>query len=422
MPAISLIHTTRDSVSSTTSTSFVEVNESSALTSGKTYYVVCHALIEGSNSNQLFEWQLVDRTNSDTTLTGSHMILEPAQGTVTQSYYFVGKFTAGSGGGGLAFEQKAASGYTAKTRYLSMMLMDLDNLQDSDYFFGTDTSSTALTTTFQDFAVARPTTTASDKWLVFAFIDVDVNNVSHNVEMRLQYDSNVGGTISSKPLMSFEGEDTTEQNLWAFCRGYSMSGTSEVFTVQARIDNESGGGAHSNSTVFGIRLDAFEDSYYEYTEAETDTTSATWVELDSKSFTPTTSGDVLVFATAIFEGEQTTRKSYGRVQVDGVTSPNSQPDTYRAVNQRDGTSLLPMIYVTKYTGASGVADVVDWDVKKEATSEYGWQEYTLAIFSAEVLETAPVNYTAVATQTYNSGSVAGQTINAKSVAGEVNPE
>ena len=421
MPSLGLIHTTRDSVSSTTSTSFVEVNESSALTSGKTYYVVCHALIEGSNSNQIFEWQLVDRTNSDTTLTGSHMILEPAQGTVTQSYYFVGKFTAGSGGGGLAFEQKAASGYTAKTRYLSMMLMDLDNLQASDYFFNTNTSSTALTTTFQDFAVARPATTASDKWLVFAFIDVDVDDVSHNVEMRLQYESNVGGTISSKPLISFEGEDTTEQNLWAFCRGYAMSGTSEVFTVQARIDNASGGGAHRNSTVFGLRLDAFEDSYFEYTEAENDTTSTGWVELDSKAFTPTSSGDVLVFATAIFEGEQTTRKSYGRVQVDGTTSPNSQPDSYYAVNHRDGTSLLPMFYVTKYTGSAGVADTIDWDVKKEASAEYGWQEYTLAIFSAEIPETAPINYQAIASDTHTSGDVASSTYNSGDRAAEVNP-
>ena len=179
MASIGLIHTTRDTSVASSSTSFVEVDESAALTSGKTYYVVCHALIEGSNSDQLFEWQLVDRTNSDTTLTGSHMILEPAQGTVTQSYYFVGKFTAGSGGGGLAFEQKSASGYVVKTRYLSMMLMEMSELESSDYFFETSTSSTVLTTSFQDFAVARPTTTASDKWLVFAFIDVDVNNVSH---------------------------------------------------------------------------------------------------------------------------------------------------------------------------------------------------------------------------------------------------
>jgi len=421
MASIGLIHTTRDSVSATTSTSFVEVDESSALTSGKVYYVVCHALVEGTNSNQLFEWQLVDRTNSDTTLTGSHMILEPAQGTVTQSYYFVGKFTAGSGGGGLAFEQKAASGYQAKTRYLSMMIMDLSELQTSDYFFSTNTSSTALTTSFQDFAVARPTTTTSDKWLVFSFIDIDVSNVAHNVEMQLEYESNVGGVISTKPLMSFEGEDTSEQNLWAFCRGYTVSGSSEVFTVQARVDNASGSGTHRNSSVFGLRLDAFEDSYFEYTEGENDTTSTGWVELDSKAFTPTTAGDVLVFGTAIFEGESTTRKSYGKMLVGGTSSPNDQPESYPAVNHRDGTSLLPMFYVTKYSGSAGVSATVDWEVRKESSAEYGWQEYTLAIFSTNIQETAPINYSAVAVSTYNGGSKASQTNAAGDIAAEINP-
>ena len=421
MPSLGLIHTTRDSVSSTTSTSFVEVDESSALTSGKTYYVVCHALVEGSNSNQIFEWQLVDRTNSDTTLTGSHMILEPAQGTVTQSYYFVGKFTAGSGGGGLAFEQKAASGYTVKTRYLSMMIMELSELESSDYFFNTSTSSTALTTSFQDFAVARPTTTSSDKWLVFAFADIDVGNLAHNVEIQLEYESNVGGVISTKPLMSFEGEDLTEQNLWAFLRAYTVSGTSEVFTLQARIDNASGAGTHRNSSVFGLRLDAFQDSYYEYTEAASDTTSTDFVELDSKAFTPTSSGDILVFASAIFDADSTNRKSFARIQVDGTTSPNSQPDSFRAVNSRDATSLLPLFYVTKYTGSAGVSDTVDFDVKKENSSSYGWQEYTLAIFSSEIPETAPINYQAVATDTHTSGDVASSTYNSGDTASEVNP-
>ena len=421
MASIGLIHTTRSSVIQSTSTSFTEVDESAALTSGKIYYCVCHALVEGSDANKIFEWQLVDRTNSDTTLTGSHMILEPAQASTTQSYYFVGKFTAGSGGGGLAFEQKAASSETVKTRYLSMMLMELSELESSDYFFNTDTSSTALTTSFQDFANARPTTTASDKWLVFAFIDVDVSNVFHNVEMQLQYESSVGGVVSTKPLMSFEGEDATEQNLWAFCRGYTVAGTSDIFTVQARIDNASGAGAHRNSTVFGLRLDAFEDSYFEYTEAENDTTSTDWVALDSKAFTPTSSGDVLVFATAIFEGESTTRKSYGRVQVDGTTSPNTVVDSYPAVNHRDGSSLLPMFYVTKYTGSAGVADTIDWDVKKESSAEYGWQEYTLAISSAEIPETAPINFQAVASDTHTSGDVASSTYNSGDRAAEVNP-
>ena len=425
MSAISLIHKTRDTVIATTSAVWTDVDTTAALTAGTTYYVVCHAIVEGSDSNKTFGWRLLDETNGDTVLTGSTMTLEPAQGTVTQSYYFVGKFTAGSDGGGLKFQQRNTTSSfpstTVKTRYLSLMLMDLSNLRENvDYFFATNTTETALTTSEQDFATKSITTTAGDNWLVWAFADIDVDNVAHNVVIDLERKSS-GIQVSTNPTMSFEGEDLTEQNLWAFCRGYSASAASNGWTVRAKLDNASGAGKHTNSSVFGLNLSSFENSYFEYTNTLNDTTSTDWVELDSKAFTPTSAGDVVVFATAIFEPESTNRKSYGRVQIDGTTSPNIIPATKYSVNSRDGTAFLPLMYVTKYTGSAGVAATVDWDVKKEASAEYGWQEYTLAIFSTNIIDVVPENYSAVASSVYNSGDVASQTIQAGDVASEINP-
>ena len=127
MTSIGIIQATVSSTVSTTGTTYAEVVESDALTNGTTYYVVCHAIVEGNSSSLTFEWRLVDRTNSDAVLSNSTVTREPTQSGTPQSYYFVGKFTAGSDGGGLAFEQRSATSplNIARTQYVSMMIFDL---------------------------------------------------------------------------------------------------------------------------------------------------------------------------------------------------------------------------------------------------------------------------------------------------------
>ena len=92
MTSIGIIQATVSSTVSTTGTTFAEVVESSALTNGTVYYVVCHAIVEGNSSSLPFEWRLVDRTNSDAVLSNSTVTREPTQSGTPQSYYFVGKF------------------------------------------------------------------------------------------------------------------------------------------------------------------------------------------------------------------------------------------------------------------------------------------------------------------------------------------
>jgi hypothetical protein len=122
MASIGIIHKTVSAEVASTSTSFAEVAETDALVSGKTYYVICHGLVEGSSNSGVFQWRLVDRTNSDAVLSNSTQIREVSVANATQGYFYVGKFTAGSGGGGLAFEQQsiAGIGQAVRTQYLSL--------------------------------------------------------------------------------------------------------------------------------------------------------------------------------------------------------------------------------------------------------------------------------------------------------------
>ncbi|MAB58463.1 MAG: hypothetical protein CL524_13100 [Aequorivita sp.] len=423
MASIGVNYKTVSAEVASTSTSFAEVAETDALTNGKTYYVVAHGLVEGSSNSDVFEWRLVDRTNSDAVLSNSTQIREPTQADKTQGYHFVGKFTAGSGGGGLAFEQKSASGETVRTQYLSLMLLDIDNLSADDYFYNNNTSDTALTDSFQSFAtVTKSSLTASDKWLVFGWQATATDDVSHNTEMKL-YCSDPSGT-EDEPLISFEGEDLTEVLGFTICRAYTMTGAGATWTIKSRMDSALPADAnnHLESTLFGIRLSAFENSTFSYTSALQATTATSWQQLARQTLTPDSTGDVIAVTCAVFDGDSTNRKSFARTQVDGSSVPNTQPDTEYQCNTNDFSELLPIGGITKYSGSASTLATVDFDAKKESGASYGWQNTTLALFTTEIAVTNTNQvYTAVASQTYNSGDVAGQTYSSGDVASEVQP-
>ena len=433
MASLGVIHTSVSTEVASTSTSFTEVVESSALTDGTTYYIICHALCEGDGNAKVFEWQLVDRTNGDAVLSNSTMKREPVTANTCQSYTFIGRITAGSDGGGLAFEQKSVATKTVRTQYLSMLLIDVSNLETSDYFYANNTTAATHTTTYADRAsltVSSPT--ADDTYLMFGWVATDTNHLGKNALMRMQVTQGVD-PVRNYPEISYEGEDFTEVLNWWICRPYTMSSSSATFTIQTKDDDLTGDeNEYLESTIFGLRLDAFENFNSAYTEDETTSTSTSFIELESFSFTPDSTGDVIVAACSVFDADGANRSSYERVQVDGTTKPNDVPDNEVNARSNDATDLLGLPYITRYDGVADTAKTLDLDVKKSPTANIGWLNYSLSAFSAEIKPTpAPINYSAVATQTfasgdvasqsYNSGDVASETFNSGDVASEVNP-
>jgi len=385
MTAIGVIETTVSTTVTSTLQSFVEVVESSELADGTTYYVICHALIEGDDTGSVFQWRLVDRTNRDAVLSNSTCKREPARVDDSQSYYFVGRFTAGSDGGGLAFEQQADTvGKTVRTQYLSMLLLDLSNMDATDFFFENDTTSATHTTSFVDRAALK---------------------------------------VISPTAVSYEGEDYTEVLNWWICRPYTMSAKDTQFTIQTRDDEDSyTKNTYLESTLLGFRLNAFENFASTYTDAETTTTSADWQELATIDLTPDTSSEILVAGCSIFQGDVNYASSYERVQINGATTPNAQVGTNYSGVQNDYSDKLALSYITKSFIAAETTRTFDLDVKKSVTSDTGWQEYSLSVFTANLIGTAPQNFTAVAGQIYASGDVASQTYNSGDVASEVKPK
>tara|TARA_R100001530_G_scaffold133225_1_gene106383 strand:- start:231 stop:1499 length:1269 start_codon:yes stop_codon:yes gene_type:complete len=422
MASLGIIQATVSSTASTNSTSFVEVVESDALESGKTYYVICQALCKGDDAAQLFEWRLVDRTNSDSVISNSTLIREQNASLEGQSYSYVGKFTAGSDGGGLAFEQRVQDGsYTASTEFLSMLIFDISNLSVNDWFYASDRTPTTLTNSFVDFASFSSTgnLTASDTWLVFGWASFDMNSVSYNTEMRWLYNES-GVDITT--LGSFEGEDLTETLGFSIARAIGVAGTGvATWKIQARDDSTSGvRNAHAESTVFGLRMNAFENFATNYT-ADSQTTSTAFVQLATNNLTPDSSGDIVAIGYSGFDAAATNRPGYSRIQVAGATSPNTVPDTSACAASNDGSDIIPTLYITKYDGVEDTEKTVDFDGRKTSPANYGFINSTLAQFSSKIMAVAPIVFSDVASETYNSGDAASESFNSGDVASEVNP-
>jgi hypothetical protein len=432
MTAIGVIETTVSStVTSTLFSQFAEVAESSALTNGTTYYVICHALVEGDANGKVFQWRLVDRTNSDAVLSNSTCKREPARTDESQSYYFVGRFTAGSDGGGLAFEQQPdTEGFAASTQYLSMLLLDLSNMDATDFFYANNTTSATHTDSFVNRATVRAISpTAGDTYLMFGWVATDTNTVAKQAEMRMQVTAS-GETTLTAPTVSYEGEDLTEVLNWWTCRPYTISANDTTFTIQTRDDTSGTQNTYLESTILGFRLNAFENFASTYTDAETTTTSNDWQQLATHSFTPDRTGDIIVAGCSIFQGDANYARSFERVQVGGITIPNAQVDTNYSAIQNDATDKLALSYIAQGDGTAATALTIDMDVKKNVTTDTGWQEYSLSVFTANLTPVSQ-NFNAVALQTYASGDVASEThasgdvasetYNSGDVASEVNP-
>jgi hypothetical protein len=420
MATIGVIETTVSAEVASTSTSFTQVVESANLTNGTMYYIICHALVEGDANQKVFEWQLVDRTNGDEILRNSTLKLEPTTVDVCESYCFVGRITAGSDGGGLAFEQRTVDATkTARTQYLSMLIFDMSNLDPSDYFYANDSTSATHTTSYVDRAnLTAIAPTNGDTYLMFGWVATDTDTVNKNALMRIEVTQTPEATLTT-PEISYEGEDLTEVLNWWVCRPYTMTGNNTTFTIQTKDDASGVQNTYLESTIFGLRLNAFETFNTSYTDALATTTSTGFEELAKFSFAPDLSGDVIVVGCSVFNAQAVNRSAFEQLQINGTTKPNTAPDTNPNARSNDGTDLLALPYITKYDGVADTSAVLALNAKKETPAEIGFQNYSLSAFSTAVVNIGRVIYGATAGEIQSAGSDIGEIYLAGSSEGDV---
>lgn len=424
MGSIAVIEATVDTQTSTASgdDDFVEVVRTQNLVEGKVYHVICSASVETSNSTDLFEWRLYDNSNAEV-VADSTTIRKQAQSGQPQSYYYVGQITAGSEtipNASLAFQQKgyASPDYRpARTNFVSMLLLEMSDMDSGDYFFATEQNNVQVQNTFRD-RVSHTITGVEedDEWLVFAWTMYYMNNDAHSLISRIACDDE----DTTDPEIMFEGEDTEEELGWWWCRSYVMSGDNSSVEWKVEDKRDSGTTSHhycKRTTLFGIKLSSLADSYQSYTASGKNPTATGFFELETTNFTTTSASDVVIVASSIFDAGGTNRKAGQRIQRDGITIPNTQPDDENFLNSNDATDELPLSYVTFFDDAKKDHTYqIDYDVRSSVgTSSVEFDQYTLAVFGTTTV-VDPITFTAIAKQVYTSGDVETETFDAGSKA------
>lgn len=421
MGSISVIEVTVDAQTATGSgdSDFVDVVVSESLVEGTVYHAICSASVESGDATALFEWRLYDQTN-DGELLHSKTVREQTQSGASQSYNYMGRFTVGSQGGGLAFQQK---GYPtpdyrpAKTNFLSMLLLDMSDIDEDDFFFETTgTVSDQNTFTYGDRVTHTETgVEGDDEWLVFGWIAHHVNSDARNTMSKMTCDD----AADEEPELSFEGEDLSEEIQWWMCRSYTMTGdnSSVEWKMEARVDQTGTNSYTKNSSLFGIKLSSFSDSYHLYKSDAATPPDNDFYRMSYNDFTPTQTGKVIVAACSIFVPNGTNRKAGQRIQKDGTTIPNTQPDDENFLNSNDATDELPLSYITVYDGVANTEATIRYDVINRQTyaTAVEFEDSTFAIFGTTPT-VPPVTYSAVAKQVYTSGDVASETFGSGSKA------
>ena len=429
MASIPIIQTTLSTQTSTESdeSDFVEVITSADLTSGKTYYVICSASTQGTSTSLIFSWRLYDETNSEV-LSNSTTIRESNQ-SLGQPYYYVGEFTAGSGGGGLQFQQKgyaagSPEGFkSARTNFLSMIIFDIDDMDESDWFYENLVDQDINNTVLQDRVTHTETgVVADDVWLVFGWMSTLVND-EDDPSTQIVLNCADAETEPSQPSILFEGEDLDEELQWMMCRSYSGLAGSVTWKMQSRDDDtpSTGYSYHKESTLFALKMNAFLDSYQQFTTTATTAGKSNstlpsaddWITLETHEFTSATSAPVIVVGCSIFDCGGATRKSGQRITEEGTVVPSGTVlESYWYNNTNDFSDELPNTYISAYTPVAKIADTINYDVITSTLSAATphWQYNTLAIFSTTLESSVsdPLVFDAVATQAYTSGDVAAE--------------
>ena len=315
---------TADQTETTTTYSDVQAVTSGSWVGSADYFLIVLGQFGGGDAAILYKLKLL---HGSTEFKGSEHIVERRGAGHYYSYF--AKYTPNATPEDVKLQHAVGSTPATVTTYTSVILairLDADLTEGKDWAYGEDddtASPTGLTQTFTSFATTGSFTpdNANDKWMVVCFSSLDPESITKNVEMRMDRDSET----ETQPEYSTEGEDQPNDEYGvAIFRGFDLTAAAHTFTTQCRNDGESSGN-HVWSSVGTLRLDAFEDSNYVWTEGEiTLATDDVWEEVaGTANFTPQTAGPFVIIGSFIADQGG---GAGARIQIGGTTHPTGFDD------------------------------------------------------------------------------------------------
>ncbi|MBU1129768.1 hypothetical protein KKE45_00410, partial [Patescibacteria group bacterium] len=305
--------------SSTTSTTVYSTKESISADSfigGDKYFVYVTAGFGHSSSSGRVDYEI--RYNTSAQYTG---IIEPQGNATAGSVYSISWFDVYDQPAtptDIDIRFKANTAGTAYAYHAQILTINLSDLAVTDWEYGSDVGSTQHTTTMtQQANITLSDADGSKDWLVFAMEEVVIDSGS------VQFQGEIYDGSTSYMGYSREGESSLELLSYTLLRPFDDVTQNTVFSIRVR-DDASGINDHAKSRVFALNLDAFESHKTHYADISIAISDTAWTELGNLdsggNYTPTTTGDQLVFASAIWEAGSGYSVN-DQLQIGGTTAP-----------------------------------------------------------------------------------------------------
>src|SRR3989339_2239726 len=242
-------------------------------------------------------------------------------------------------------------------------------------------SSYNSNTSYQDKATLTFTPADNSAYLIIASWQLQMSSTNYVAYSKLVRTS---GTATDLHERVHRPKDNTDYVAGgsAVVETFGTSPGSQTYVVQYRTSSTAGTARIKNASIIAIRLNS--DDQYTASTARSTTTSTSYQDKATLTFTPASSGDYLIIASASVDSSSTSRDWRAQLDIDGSTYNNSNVEpvsatnrnswgAFRKVNLSNASHTAKIQYSIESGGTAGItyAHLIALRLDQFAANYYG---------------------------------------------------
>lgn len=209
------------------------------------------------------------------------------------------------------YRSESSSG-TAKIEKVRIIALEVSGYKSAI----SEGESSTKSTSWQDKVSLTFTPESAGDYLILATADLSGSSTSDSFFACLTFDSSSLGEMVREPTA------TNHYYTFAMVKKLNLSASSHTFIIQYKSEKATKSAYIKNARIIALRLtdlaEPITNIEYNESEGETSTTSGSYQDKVTLSFTPTQEGDYLIVASCLVRQGNTSWALYTRLLIDGV--------------------------------------------------------------------------------------------------------
>ena len=268
---------------------------------------------------------------------------------------------------------------------LAINLSD-DLVENTDWFYADTLTPVTYSDAFQTVVSKTFTVPAGgEEWLILGRMQHTVVSTARLATCRLNVDSGA----STVPSLTHVGGGVFEQNPTAFARIAPLGSGSHTVLLEAKDDAIGSNNECDSATVFILRLSKFKEYFYQYTSGSTTLSSPSFGNVQTRTFTPTTTSDFWVGGYSSIVASSGSATYGGRVRVDSTDQPATQTSDARVIRQSLNNQNIEPFLVNTQVNLDTTSHTLDLDELCSAASTMSTTDRLVWAISMELAPTTP---------------------------------